>query len=511
MKATKYSSTEEWILNELSEGRIADLTEFSALNNSRNISSDFIEDLLTGNIKNYSIGYRGIRIANGIVKDKIELRNSLIEYEVQLTNFNFDEDIDFSETTIKRNIVLRRNLFKGRVNFSGTTATSISFENSHFHKGMDFSHAKLSGTLEANETQFISKENQYSVSLNGGAFNGILIRGSVFNGAADFIRVKCYLDLDLKNTKFHNKNSKIDFSGITVEGNVYLDGIQAKNTLYFRSSNIFSLQMYGSTYNYNDPNIYELNFSFASFDTEVEIIDANINILNLEYAVFSRSVIFHKINVIDKAIFSNSYYDFLALDNVKLPKGGNTILAGMKFRSISPTSNIIPNDESWGELIDIIEYAKYSPESYTALEHFFLKTGLKDKSDNIFIKNKQRERRERLNGGKWLGSFALDVLVRHGRNPGLVFIWGFIIIAIGYIVFHSQEVMTLQNTSLVAQVYSPFWYSLDLFIPFIDLHAANVWIPKESHAYMVVYSHIHKMLGWILVPIGLAALTGFIK
>ena len=69
----------------------------------------------------------------------------------------------------------------------------------------------------------------------------------------------------------------------------------------------------------------------------------------------------------------------------------------------------------------------------------------------------------------------------------------------------------IQKTDLkVEQYYNPFWYSLDLFLPFIDLKMSGVWQPKEARKFVRHYARIHTIIGYILIPIGLLAVTGLI-
>jgi hypothetical protein len=56
-----------------------------------------------------------------------------------------------------------------------------------------------------------------------------------------------------------------------------------------------------------------------------------------------------------------------------------------------------------------------------------------------------------------------------------------------------------------------FWYSLGLFLPFVDLQADKVWKPKADQTFLRNYMRVHILLGWILIPLVLAALTGLIK
>jgi hypothetical protein len=59
--------------------------------------------------------------------------------------------------------------------------------------------------------------------------------------------------------------------------------------------------------------------------------------------------------------------------------------------------------------------------------------------------------------------------------------------------------------------YSAFWYSLDLFVPIARLQAADRWVPKQQRYLAWIYLRLHVLLGWVLVPLGLAAVSGLIQ
>jgi len=59
--------------------------------------------------------------------------------------------------------------------------------------------------------------------------------------------------------------------------------------------------------------------------------------------------------------------------------------------------------------------------------------------------------------------------------------------------------------------YSPLWYSLELFLPVVDLGMAKEWRPESSAGWRVVYARFHQLAGWVLVPVALAAVTGAFK
>ena len=147
---------------------------------------------------------------------------------------------------------------------------------------------------------------------------------------------------------------------------------------------------------------------------------------------------------------------------------------------------------------------------YRSLEEFFLRQGYRSDADQAFIAGKRRERKEKLHGLDWLGSYLLDWLVGYGRHPWQAGIPCAVFIALGCVLF-SPKKMEPQKPEDVARVYSRFWYSLGLFLPFVDLQADKVWKPKADQTFLRNYMRVHIMLGWILVPLVLAALTGLIN
>ena len=97
------------------------------------------------------------------------------------------------------------------------------------------------------------------------------------------------------------------------------------------------------------------------------------------------------------------------------------------------------------------------------------------------------------------------------RNGAGHFLWGLGIILFGSLVFRHRY-MEAQDPSKPVRLYNPFWYSLDLFAPVIDLQTASAWKPtRHGPAFLHHDSRLHRILGWILVPIGAAAVTGLTK
>jgi len=131
-------------------------------------------------------------------------------------------------------------------------------------------------------------------------------------------------------------------------------------------------------------------------------------------------------------------------------------------------------------------------------------------ADEMFFKRKRFELRDEdflvqtLHGGWFL-------LAGYGRRPLFTFCWMMFFCIIGCFVFRRRQWMELQEPGKSSHRYNCAWYSFDLFLPFIDLQAASIWMPKDERKWSKFYMRMHRILGWALLPIFLATLTGITK
>ncbi|MEE8516862.1 MAG: hypothetical protein V3T02_09520, partial [Alphaproteobacteria bacterium] len=60
----------------------------------------------------------------------------------------------------------------------------------------------------------------------------------------------------------------------------------------------------------------------------------------------------------------------------------------------------------------------------------------------------------------------------------------------------------------------PIVYSLDAFLPIVDLHQEKYWLPDASKDYglgYLIYLWLHIMSGWLLTSVLIAGLTNLVK
>ncbi|MBE2216337.1 MAG: hypothetical protein IAE82_20860 [Opitutaceae bacterium] len=170
---------------------------------------------------------------------------------------------------------------------------------------------------------------------------------------------------------------------------------------------------------------------------------------------------------------------------------------------------------SWARLRDDLlrHRAEYSAQVFEKLEGYFRRVGYSDLADEVFMERKRIERTEVFVPPSldWMLNWGLWLFVGHGRHPEYALGWSLLIILIGSVVFRSANMQPKPGASARAELgCSPFWYSLDLFVPIIDLKANDAWEPRPSRA-IDCYIAIHKLVGAIIVPLGLGAITGLVR
>lgn len=451
-----WTKLEQYAVNEIDASQPAKLNlsakELKGLNSTQPvIRGCFIKALLTGGFK---VPSAGVDIRDATIQGPVDLRNADVPYNVDFTNCHFLNVVD-----------LKRSHF----------AKSLSFTNSCFDDRLDAESATIEMDLILQDSAlqncitFLK-----SLKIGGDGW----IEGTKFVGA-DFSSVDIKGDFRAANSEFQQNPSTataVDLEGMKVAGTADLsdstfDGYVGFGDIHFASLFLNNSKFLGNT-------------NFTRSRTDSVFLDAA---------------------------------DFLA----GRPKQQELTIEDMSFQNMSPAS--------WEKLKNFADAAKYKPEFYSDLEAQFLRHGYPEEATAVYIAGQRRFRAELWSGFKsaknpavklflllrWSVNLLLDITLGFGRHLGRALIVGVVILLLSwFFVFRKEEWMESKKPDDAARLkgtYRGFWYSVDLFLPFIHLGDADAWTPKKEYRFARQYRRVYVVLGTVLVPIGLAAVTGIIK
>ena len=374
--------------------------------------------------------------------------------------------VNLRNTTVRYEVNLVECRFQAEADFSKSVfENSLSLTGSTFQGPVNFSAMKIGRAIMFDQTSFWGEVNASQMEV-AGLLNA---RESHFNsrtGVVDFTSLKVTGDAFFTHATFAGP---VTFQYAHFAENWRCEGSAFTNATVL--ANFEAVQVGATT-----------SFADGTFAGYVSFKDARFGALG----------------------FSNVKWPVTDLDHPWL------WLNGMTYQRISAGSE----KDSWNNLYALVQrsarQSAYSADIYASLEDYYRRLGYPKQANMFFRAQKQREREEVLTGFAWAWSYFLDWFVGYGRSPQRAIFWSVAIISIGCLVFRPKH-MEPQKSEHSARKYSAFWYSVDVYLPIIKLHDAEIWKPKEEYALGHIWRRIHTVLGWALIPIALAAWTGMLS
>jgi uncharacterized protein YjbI with pentapeptide repeats len=561
----KLSAAEKWVVAQVTAGKTADLSKQFPEEKDRKLSTQFLQSLLTG----APLHRHGVRINWAIIDEPIELENAQIPSEVRLLDCRFNARVTFISARFAGNVSFRESTFEADATFSSMkVSNSAYFIDAAFKGPVTFDRADIEGNLVAQSAKFPSLMTFFNdvkvggqALFDGAVFKGGVIfrganiasnfeaagakfeskrnvtifdnmkvggyasfRGAEFQGRMVFMGADIAGNLDAERTLFQNEQQQTYFNGMKVRGNALFNGAIFKGPVTFNRADIAGDLEVQATFQkgaaFNGTKVGGNAVFIARFEGPVTFNGADIagdfqaNGGKFQNANF-RGMKVRGDASINAAVFEGPvdlrYAEFGSLDvsGASWPQEPSQLLVeGMSYQTI-----LAQEPKSHKRLVDLADHSAYTADMYRNLEEFFLRKGYRGDADEAFIAGKVRERKEYFLSGdwfRWLRSWMLYLLADYGRHPWQAGIPCAVLIGLGCILF-SPKKMEPQNPNETPRVYSRFWYSLNLFLPVVDLQAGKVWKPKADQTFLRNYMRVHILLGWILIPLVLAAVTGLIK
>ncbi|HUT01464.1 MAG TPA: pentapeptide repeat-containing protein [Phycisphaerae bacterium] len=348
---------------------------------------------------------------------------------------------------------------------------------------------------------------------NGRAsFDGAKIRGSLnifrsdFSGRVSACGAEIADGFNCLESTFGGKAGAVDFSDLDVSGPGRIARTRFQTPVTFTRAG-FSGPLYVMETSFLEPNtpvtftgmrardgalFYDVSFASPAYLDGMEVA-RSLSIRDCNFSSTQPALL------LENTVVGGD----LDLQGSKI--AGRLDLLGMTCRRIQ----VGDRPGSCGKLLELLHKTKCSEETYAYLERHMRDRGLRKEADAVFVDLKRRQRDEASQGPHTLASVALDVLYAFGREPSRVLLWCLIPVLLGCLLFRRKG-MEERDPDRKAMRYSALWYSVDMFLPFVNLVLSEDWKPADSSRLARFYLPLHVLSGWFLVPIVIAAWTGLL-
>jgi len=483
-----------------------------------------------------------------IFKSEVSFNHAEIKSGLLISDCKFDGPTNFAWMKTGIAVQCISSVFKGIADFNAIEIEgSAFFRRSAFHSMADFRSAHITSNAE-----FVGATFKKLASFNGANIDGSALFmpldtvHTTFEGKAEFGRARIGGQMSLRGAVFKDDAS---FRYTEIRGQTYFRDVRFFKRVLFIGTKFFRDADFRRTV-FSDTT----EFNNSVFETEVTFISTEFqSIAKFEATKFFGMTRFKEAKFHSKAIFDYSsfnlnthfatteFLDDLSLfettfrslsfsDSISSTKfGGNVDLRGCVYDRLEISS--------WKDMLD--RQKPYERQPYVQLEKVLRYAGKDEEADKVY-----RERR--IKEGNKLSLFSLKVI----KDRALRWFFGYgildsrvlwislAIVLFGSFIFwgseeslrpkdsqkcplHSQSICKSSSHNL--SWFVAFWVSLKIFLPMIDIIAGNEWEPTHQKVtiskrkigpFPITYSRFaacQRILGWFLIPMGIAYMFGFLK
>ncbi|MDN5200545.1 hypothetical protein QQ008_04210 [Fulvivirgaceae bacterium BMA10] len=391
-----------------------------------------------------------------------------------------------------------------------------------------------------------SNDHGESLNMERANINGyVLLRdGFKATGCVRLYRATIGSTLDCSGGQFSGKNTTaLEATGSTIRGDVFFrEGFKADGGVVLYGSNIDGtidctkgefIKEYGNAFDMEGAKVNGDVFLNFKITGNIRINSASIQ----NYFVY-RGVEATSETILDlRSCKIGTLWD----EERSWPDVGKLYLDGFTYGSIDSNSPL--DHKSRLKWIRLQKTEPFSPQPYEQLATVLQESGHENAARQVLIA-KQHDLRK-FGDLTLLNKFVnllLGLLVSHGYKPHRAFRLMIVWIIIGAFVFDagyslkliypsdasSDELKDPSVALIVAEeypVFNSFVYSIDAFVPIVNLHQLNYWLPDANKGSEInilganlkkgsllrIYLWFHIAFGWIFTSFWVAGLTGLVK
>jgi len=390
---------------------------------------------------------------------------------------------------------------------------SAFFSNALFQGPVDFVGADIGRHFRAEGAQFQGQGPDNEVKFNsmkvgqGASFNNC-----VFQGPVDFVGADIRGQFNASEAKFENENGTALFSGLKVGDIAFFDRALFKCGLTLNDARLLDLMLC----DLQEP-VAELSLERTVVGRELSIKNATVGKLKARNLEVKVNAALEQVTIQENADWRDSSFQALNLHEVTWPANKDEVwLEGLTYKAI------YAGDEAsdWEKLLAWVQGSRFNTQNYSELEAYFARCGHRDRADKVFIWGKRRAwgQRRGWSPAKWGILVLWDWLAGYGRKPGRVVLVGLALFLLGAWIYDPGRIPTpdaLNNLGLASDNWLQSLALRGIYSLYGLLSAIPGWAGqlelKPADFYPAIFLWVQRLCGWILIPIGLAAVYTRLK
>ncbi len=390
-----------------------------------------------------------------------------------------------------------------------------------------FLRATIGGDFDCKNGKFINEDDK-AISADGiGVKGGVFLSdGFRVNGEVRFPRATIGGDFDCENGEFVNKDGIAIFAdGMDIKGNVFLrNGFKAEGEACFVGAVIggnFECEKSEFINKEGDAiSAYGMDVKGSVFLRNGFKAEGKVSFVG---AIVGGYFIWTDVNLTEKTKLDlrNAKAGVLWDEEKSWPEKGKLFLDGFSYENIRDDA---PKDaNSRIEWLNRQGKEQFRPGPYEQLAKVLNKIGHSEDAKKILIEKEKKITRLSCFGWRRFWRGVLGVTIGYGYRPWQALWFIVAIIFIGTMVFWSgykagvivpveKEAYASEEGGQLQEVdpkFNAFVYSIDMFVPLVDLRMEKYWCVCGGFTRGYMWFHIG--FGWILTTLLVVGLTGLVR
>jgi hypothetical protein len=476
---------------------------------------------------------RGIRLTGARINGKLDLSHVRMPFGIALVRCSLPEILDLTSTDVLT------------LDFNGSRTNRINAEQVHVRGDASFgwdnhwwgTPFEPSGEIDLADSQVdgsavfgtgifqSSKNPAYTLSAEAAidlsqasVSNGVeLCCGMVAHGMVDLDRIKVGGPINLAGAHFLNpRGVAISGTGAKTEDGIYMAALpfygdfQAEGMVQFPAAHVAGLLW-----------VDHAHFKGSSGAPHGLLLNgASMRILSWQHIQIEND------GVLD---LRGASAETIVDDEPSWPMHSKLLLDSLTYKAVGPISDATTRLRWLNR-----QPPGFHPQPYRELVNMLRYAGDETGAIRVLVAAEDSRYAQFGRVGAIWGWF-LKWTIGYGHRPLLTLLWAALIMIIGYVLVRLASGAGVMRPTYPEnhpaddsryEVLHPLLYSLDVFLPFVDLHQEHYWWPDERAAgdvnligitfsvrgrFVLMYLWTQIVLGWLLSAIFVAGVTGLLR